>query len=88
MKKIDVNGENESPLYTYLKSEAPDEEIKGIKAKMAMKAVSKISKTAKEERDIKWNFTKFLIDREGRVVKRFNPTVEPEKLEEDIAALI
>lgn len=88
MKKIDVNGENEAPLYTFLKQEMPDEEIKGLKAKAAMKAVSKISKSTKEPGDIKWNFTKFLIDRGGRVVRRFNPTVEPEKIKGDIEALL
>lgn len=88
MKKIEVNGENEEPLYTFLKKEMPDEEVKGLKAKAAMKAVAKISKSTKEARDIKWNFTKFLIDREGNVIKRYNPTVEPAKIESDIAALI
>lgn len=88
MKKIDVNGENEDPLYTFLKKEMPEEEVKGLKAKAAMKAVSKISKSTKAPEDIKWNFTKFLVDREGKVVGRYNPTVEPEKIEGDIAALI
>ena len=88
MKKIDVNGENEDPLFTFLKAEMPEEEVKGLKAKAAMKAVSKISKSTKAPSDIKWNFTKFLVDREGKVVGRYNPTVEPEKIESDIAALI
>ena len=51
-KKIDVNGENESKLFTYLKENAPKEYIKGIKNKMAMKAISKISVTSKEDGDI------------------------------------
>lgn len=58
--KIDVNGENESPLYTYLKSQIVSEEVKGIKDKMAMKAIEKISSSTKKDGDIKWNFTKFL----------------------------
>ena len=37
---------------------------------------------------IKWNFTKFLIDRDGKVVRRYAPTAKPEKLEADIAALL
>ena len=53
-----------------------------------MMAISKISKTTKAPADIKWNFTKFLVDREGKVVGRYNPTVEPEKIEGDIAALL
>ena len=88
MKKIEVNGENESPLYTFLKSEMPDEEVKGLKARAAMKAVSKLSKSTRTPSDIKWNFTKFLVDRTGRVVGRYNPTVEPEKLSGDIEAIL
>ena len=65
-KKIDVNGENEDKLYTFLKSEK-----KGILSG-----------------NIKWNFTKFLVDRDGNVVKRFAPTDTPEKIEKDIVALI
>ena len=61
-KKIEVNGKNESPLYTFLKAQ-----IKGR---------------------IKWNFTKFLVDKEGNVVKRFEPTDKPEDFENDIAELL
>ena len=64
--KLDVNGENESPLYAYLKQE------KGGLLGPA----------------IKWNFTKFLIDREGNVVKRYAPMDAPEKLEDDVEALL
>ncbi|MBR1413807.1 MAG: glutathione peroxidase [Bacilli bacterium] len=86
--KIEVNGENEDKLFTYLKSEMPDEEIKGLKAKMAMKAIEKISKTTKNPGDIKWNFTKFLVDKNGRVIKRYCPTTEPIEIEEDIVKLL
>ena len=88
MKKIDVNGENEDPLYTFLKKEMPDEAVKGLKAKAMLKEVGKLSESTKADSDIKWNFTKFLIDREGRVVGRYNPTVEPKSIDADIAALI
>ncbi len=88
LAKIDVNGENEAPLYTFLKKEQPTEEVKGLKAKIAMAAVKKISTTTKAEADIKWNFTKFLVDREGNVVKRYNPTVTPEQIEKDIQGLL
>ena len=86
--KIDVNGESESPLYTFLKNEIADDTIEGIKNKMAMKAVEKISKTAKDKKDIKWNFTKFLVDREGNVIGRFSPTYKPEDMEEMIKKVI
>ncbi len=87
-KKIDVNGEEESPLYTLLKKEQPSEEIHGIKNKMSMKAIEKISTTCKNLGDIKWNFTKFLVDREGNVVKRFDPTFNPLDMEDDILKLL
>ena len=88
MKKIEVNGENEHPLYTFLKREAPKEDVQGLKNKAAMAAIRKISKTAKSPADIQWNFTKFLVDREGRVVKRYDPTFDPKKMEKDIIALL
>ena len=87
-KKVDVNGENEEPLFTFLKAEAPAEEVSGLKNKMAMKAISKISDTAKKDSDIQWNFTKFLVDRNGKPVKRYSPTCKPEDIEKDIEALI
>lgn len=65
-KKIEVNGDKEDPLYTYLKDQK-----KGAFGKK-----------------IKWNFTKFLVDRNGNVVDRFSPTTKPEKLEEDIVKLL
>ena len=86
--KIEVNGENESPLYTLLKNEIVDDTIEGMKNKMAMKTVEKISKTYKHKKDIKWNFTKFLVDREGNVVGRYSPTYKPEDMEERIRELI
>jgi len=86
--KIEVNGENESPLYTLLKEAISDDTISGMKNKMAMKAVEKISKTAVKDNDIKWNFTKFLVDREGKVVGRFSPTYKPEDMENKIKELI
>ena len=86
--KIDVNGENEIPLYTYLKSQLKEDKISGAKNKIAMKAVEKISKTYKKKNDIKWNFTKFLIDKEGNVVERYSPTFKPEDMEETIKKLI
>lgn len=88
LAKIEVNGENEEPLYTFLKSQKQDDEVKGLKNKMVMKMVKGLSKTTKEKGDIKWNFTKFLVDKEGNVVKRYSPTYAPEKIEEDVAKLL
>ena len=86
--KIDVNGENEIPLYALLKKAQPKEGPQGMKNKMAMKAVAKISSTCKKEGDIVWNFTKFLVAKDGKVVKRFDPTFKPEDMEEDIKGLL
>ncbi len=86
--KIDVNGENESPLFTFIKEQSPEELVEGLKNKMSMKAIEKISKTAQNDKDVKWNFTKFLVDREGNVVYRFSPTYKPEDIEEKIKELL
>lgn len=86
--KIDVNGENASPVFVELKKEQPNEEVKGIKNKMAMKAIAKISTTCKEKGDIAWNFTKFLVDKDGHAVKRYDPTFDPSDIEKDILELL
>ena len=67
MAKVDVNGDDATPLYQWMKGEAPG--LMGSKS-------------------IKWNFTKFLIDRSGKVVKRYAPTDKPEGIEKDIAKLL
>ena len=87
-KKIDVNGPSESPVFTYLKENSPKEEIYGLKNKLAMKGVSKISNTCKSENDIKWNFTKFLLDKNGKVLRRLSPIENPKLLEDDIIKLL
>lgn len=87
-KKIDVNGENADPLFTYIKKQIKDEDVSGVKNKATMKMIAKISSSCKEEGDIKWNFTKFLVDREGKVVKRFAPTTNPDEIEESIKELL
>jgi glutathione peroxidase len=86
--KIDVNGENEIPLYTFLKEQAKEDIIDGIKNKMAMSAIEKISNTCVKDGDIKWNFTKFLVDRNGNIIGRYSPTYSPEDMEERIKELI
>lgn len=86
MKKSDVNGENELPLYTFLKAE------KGFagfgKGKMA--TLLKFTNIGKKKGDpsIRWNFTKFVIDREGNVVARFEPTNDMALVEDCIKSLL
>ena len=86
--KIEVNGDNESKVFTILKEQQPTEEIVGLKNKMAMKAVSKLSKTCTKKGDIVWNFTKFLVDKDGNAVKRYNPTFDPKDIEKDLLDLL
>ena len=88
MKKSDVNGENELPLYTYLKSQKGFEGFgKGFAAKGLSLAAKKFNKGLKED-DIQWNFTKFIIDREGNVVARFEPTIDMKEVEKCVTSLL
>ena len=88
MKKSDVNGENALELFKYLKSQKGFEGFgKGVAA-MALKAASKKMAEASGENDIKWNFTKFIINRDGEVVKRFEPTVDMKEVEEFTVSLL
>ena len=86
--KIEVNGENEDKAFTILKEQQPTEEVVGLKNKMAMKTIKKLSKTCKKDNDIVWNFTKFLVDKEGNAVKRYNPTFDPIDIEKDLLELL
>ncbi len=88
MKKIDVNGPAEDPVFTYLKEAAPAEEYKGLKAKATQKLLKGISKSVEKDSDILWNFTKFLVSRDGTVVKRFAPVAEPASFEKDIEEML
>lgn len=76
-KKIDVNGENAEPLFAFLATEKPFEGFeKGAKT-IALRQASKLfNKKHGDKAYIKWNFTKFLVDREGKVLARFEPTVD------------
>jgi len=65
--KIDVNGDNAEPLFTYLKTQAPG--LLGSKG-------------------VKWNFTKFLVNREGKVLRRYAPSTKPQEIEADIKDLL
>ena len=89
MKKSDVNGENELPLYTYLKSQKGFEGFgKSPMALMMSGMLKKIDKDYKNNPAIKWNFTKFVVDRQGNVVARFEPTAPMKDVEACVAKLI
>lgn len=88
--KIEVNGENEHPLYKFLK------EQKGFAgfdkenplAMMLQSRLGRLQPDFMTSSDIKWNFTKFLIDRDGNVVERFEPTADMALVEERIKELL
>ena len=88
--KIEVNGSNESPLYTYLKSQKgfagfdPEHPL----TPMLESSLERTDPDYKENSDIKWNFTKFLIDRQGKVVERFEPTTDMLLVEDRIVSLL
>jgi glutathione peroxidase len=65
--KVDVNGANEHPLFTFLKEEKPG---------------------ALGTKSIKWNFTKFLVGRDGQVLKRYGSSTTPDDVESDVAAAL
>ena len=75
--KLNVNGEEADPLFVYLATEKPFEGFgKGIKNAALSKFTEMNNKAFGDKAYIKWNFTKFLIDREGKVLARFEPTVD------------
>ena len=86
-KKVDVNGENADPFFTFLKSQKGFEGF-GLAGAVLIPVVKKMDPDYKNNSDIKWNFTKFLVDREGNVVDRFESTVSPEKIEARINELL
>ena len=88
MAKTDVNGANAEPVFEFLKAQAPTEEYKGLKAKASAKMFKTISKSVEKDSDIQWNFTKFLVSRDGSVIKRYAPTTEPKDIQKDIEAML
>ncbi len=59
-----------------------------LKAKAAKTLFKAISKSVEKDSDIKWNFTKFLISKDGETIKRFAPTTEPKDFEKDIEEIL
>ena len=79
--KIDVNGETADPLFAYLAAEKPFEGFgKGLKSAALKKFADMNNKKYGEKTYIGWNFTKFLVSREGKVVARFEPTEDMEEV--------
>ena len=85
MKKSDVNGENAIPLFKFLKEQKGFAGFgKGPKALAMSAMLSKIDKDYKNNSEIKWNFTKFIVDRKGNVIARFEPTEKMDNIDKFI----
>ena len=88
-KKIDVNGETADPLFVWLAAEKPFEGFgKGLKLNALKKFSDMNNKQFGDKAYIKWNFTKFLIDRGGKVIARFEPSVDMKDVREAVAAAL
>ena len=87
--KIEVNGPNAHPLYQYMRKEQP-----GLVAEDAIKGSRLYEHLAKTNPEslksdvVRWNFTKFLVDPNGKVVKRYEPDVTPDRIEAEVAKLV
>ena len=87
--KVEVNGDGADPVFKFLKTvrpkdDAPEAEIQKLRELLAKHGLE----GAKAPGDIEWNFTKFLIDRDGNVLKRFHPTTTPEAIGVEIEQLL
>ena len=89
--KIDVNGEAESPLYTYLKKQAPFQGYPEGTEEFAtmLDEIHQKTGTGFDQGDaIRWNFGKFLVSKDGKTILRFEPMVTPDMMEEDIQKML
>ena len=88
-KKLDVNGETADPLFAFLATEKPFAGFgKGVKNVMLEKFANMNNKKYGDKAYIKWNFTKFLVDREGKVIARFEPTVDMADVKKAVEELL
>lgn len=87
--KIDVNGDTADPLFAFLAAEKP---FAGFGKGLKMAALNKFSEMNNKKFDdkayIRWNFTKFLVDREGKVIARFEPTVDMKEVRDAVTAAL
>ena len=87
--KLEVNGDGADPLFVHLATEKPFAGFgKGLKVKALEKFTNMNNKAFGDKAYIKWNFTKFLIDREGKVIARFEPTEDMDKVRAAVEAAL
>ena len=86
--KIDVNGENAIPLYKWLTANTKFEGFDGPMGLILRPVVKKMDKDYKNNGNIKWNFTKILIDREGNIAARYEPTADIKKIRARVEELL
>ena len=89
MGKIEVNGPGADPLYQYLTANST---FRGFDSsdlgKLLDDMMSKADPDYKSKNDIKWNFTKFLISRDGEILERFEPTAPMDTVREKVEAAL
>lgn len=86
--KIDVNGGSASPLFAWLSKNTTFEGFSGMMGLIVAQAVKKQDKDYKNNGNIKWNFTKFLINREGHIVSRFEPTTSMKEVAKKVESIL
>lgn len=86
--KIDVNGENAIPLYKWITENTKFEGFNGPMGLVLSPIVKKMDKDYKKNGNIKWNFTKILVDRNGEIVARFEPTADVKKIAEKVKEVL
>ena len=84
--KIDVNGENESPLFTFLKAKQGFKGFPGERGQMMEQMMARRDPDFAKKSDIKWNFTKFLVNKNGEVIARFEPSMDMAEVEAQVKA--
>lgn len=86
--KIDVNGENAIPLYQWITSSTKFAGFNGPMGLILKGVVKKMDKDYKNNGNIKWNFTKILVNRQGEIVERFEPTADVKKIADKIKEIL
>ena len=89
MKKTEVFGENAHPIFRYLTQQVPDENVSDPQDKTVIKMVDSLSRSdGRKDGEIRWNFTKFLISKDGMTIKRYAPVTKPEDMVTEIESML